>query len=1572
MKKLTKRLTGLAMALLMVVGLIPMSNTVQVLADTTAKVFDATTIDATGVADKTPIAEGTTYADGYFKIVGEVTQRLDSNTGLTKSVEVGKAGKGAIQFTTTAASNVVLEMSSTGGANTSAAALVDADGNVVANKEGITTVSATDRTRMTYENLPAGTYRVISPENAEYGRGARVYTITVTAESEGGTETAASTAEYLLDTTKLDATGVNDKDAVAEGTTYGNYFKVVGTVTQRTNSDGSMKCLEIGKALSGAIQFTTNGSADITLAVSSTGGSNTSEIALVDEAGNVIANNEGLTQVSTTATTTLTYTGLAAGTYRVVSPENAELNRGARVISVLVAEVSAAATTEYAFDSTTIPAAGVADKDPIAEGTTFADYYKVVGKVTQRVDAEKVVTKYIEVDKNLNGAIAFTVMGTADVVVTMSSTGGSNTSAVALIDEAGNSIANAEGITTVTGTDKTTMTYTGLTAGTYRIVSPESEYNRGARVHTIVTNQTSSGERPARAAWDTVAAPAVKDIATADGKITVSYKMVIGYDGADKVIVTMYDKTGTEADSASAASDGTEGSVSFAPKASGEYTFKITAVRDGEKEKEVTSKAVAFALPLKTPSITSATSVGNGGVDVVWGAVDEAEKYVVSYRVDGTADAFVEAATVTGTNVTVTGLTTGTKYEFSVQAVRGSETTERGVLSAEATKDAQRVWSFAAFGSSVSAKDNYYTGSANEGSVTVASVNGKGKLVPASTDGIAFYYTKINPETENFVLSATVTVDSWKFSNGQEGFGIMAADRVGEHGDGSTFWNNSFMAVVSKVEYYWDLENQKVADAGEKISMKLGIGAQSKLGVTAANIADNTITTNINELFKSEMTTLETSQARMTGTFNIIGNFENETAPQGTVPEKARLTTFKFTLERNNTGYIVSYTDKDGNTVSKKYYDLERNALTQIDEDAIYVGFFAARNATATFTDIVLTTSDPATDAPAEGREMTLVTPNISILSAAATGNEDYEVILYANADGVANIKNGKGEVIAENVQIKAETYAYVPTKLPLGATTFVVEFTPAAGYQPSEFEVLSSYDTFEYRFNTFRKEFAGNVIYVSPLVDSSTAGKGTKNSPTDINTAVKYAKPGQIILLDGGEYLLLTKTVTAERGNDGTPEQPIYLMANPEATERPVLNFQGNCAGMVMAGDYWILSGFDVTNSKNAQKGLQISGSHCIVQDVNAYNNGNTGIQISRYYSSDLYEDWPSYNLILNCTSYNNADIGYEDADGFAAKLTVGDGNVFDGCVAYHNADDGWDLFAKIESGPIGKVVIKNCVTYGNGYLVDGTDAGNGNGFKLGGSSISGYHELINCVSYDNKAKGIDTNSCPDIQITDCISFNNGSYNVALYTNDAANTDYTVNGVISFRTEKLDINEQVKPKGTQDTTKIYGANNYYYDSSKQASVNSEGAEVSADWFVSLDTKTALTRNADGTINRNGVLVLTDKAAANVAGAGMGTGAPSTDYSAVVLAAQKADEEAAPTPTVAPTKAPTEAPAEPTKAPDTDAAKDSTSDDENTTPAATDAESGNNMLPIVIVVIVVVLLAAVAAVFVVKKKGQKK
>ena len=235
------------------------------------------------------------------------------------------------------------------------------------------------------------------------------------------------------------------------------------------------------------------------------------------------------------------------------------------------------------------------------------------------------------------------------------------------------------------------------------------------------------------------------------------------------------------------------------------------------------------------------------------------------------------------------------------------------------------------------------------------------------------------------------------------------------------------------------------------------------------------------------------------------------------------------------------------------------------------------------------------------------------------------------------------------------------------------------------------------------------------------------------------------------------------------------------------------------------------------------------------------------------------------------------QDADGFAAKLTCGDGIVFDGCIAYNNADDGWDLFAKVETGSIGQVTIRNCVAFDNGYGVDGTNEGNGNGFKMGGSSMSGPHKLINSAAWGNKAKGIDSNSGPDIQVYNSMSFNNGSNNVALYTNDTANTDYYVEGVISYRTEGKSTNENIKAKGSQDTNKIYGKLNFFWQDGKSS--NSEGLTAEDDWFVSLDAPkasvsnpyavAAALRSDNGGIDLGDFLKLTDKAVIALSSAGL-------------------------------------------------------------------------------------------------------
>ena len=972
--------------------------------------------------------------------------------------------------------------------------------------------------------------------------------------------------------------------------------------------------------------------------------------------------------------------------------------------------------------------------------------------------------------------------------------------------------------------------------------------------------------------WSKVAAPVLETPVVDGSKISVGWNAPLGDDGGEQLVVNMY--SGEKVvDSKIIKGSNSKGTAEFKPTATGDYTFKAVLSRSGEKDKESNEvKADGFVLPLEAPSNLFATSKGNGKMLIEWDAVPEADSYEVSYSTDGTT--YSEAVTATGTKQLLSGLTVGTEYTFKVVAVRNNPAAQKeATVKGTATADEIRKWGSVTYGNGHedgkdTSKDSV-TGSALDGSVTIKSASGK--IVPDSYDGLTFYYTEI-PTTENFTLRAKVKVNSWKLSNGQEGFGLMATDRLGGSG-----WNNQYMAIASKVEYYWDAEENRVStdDTLDKVTHKLGIGSIEKKGLTTDNIKD--IEANKTAVIKANFTSTTTPlELRYPDYKNVIGNAQEEV--RGTASDA--ITEMYMTIQKNNTGYFITYESVDGSyKTTKKYYDPK--ALEYLDSENVYAGFFAARNANVTFSDISITTSDPATDPAPEERPIELIAVNTKVQSPSATGTPDYKFAFTANCDGKLSIADKDGNFIAEDVEVKAKTAVNAANVvLTKGKNEFKLYFTPAEGYVPGEYMAMESYETKEIDFTVTYKTIgeAGQSIWVAP----DAKGSGSKEDPMSIYDAVKYVQPSQQIVLMEGTYNLESSLKIA-RGINGTAENMIYMIADPNATTRPVLDFQGLSTGMIIGGDYWYFKGFDVTRSANAQKGIQVSGNHNTLDQINAYHNGNTGIQISRLNSTDEYENWPSYNLILNCTSYGNADAGYEDADGFAAKLTVGDGNVFDGCIAHHNADDGWDLFAKVQTGSIGVVTIKNSIAYANGYLEDGTDAGNGNGFKMGGDSMPGAHVLDNCISFCNKAKGIDSNSCPDIKIKNSTSIDNKSYNVALYTKTAENTDYEATGIISYRTgfdsdtvartAGLNVKEDLEPKGTQDIKKIYKTTNYFWDTASKTSVNSEGATVSTDWFKSLDYSAILdgvksvgtiTRNADGTIALGDVFALTDKAPAGV------------------------------------------------------------------------------------------------------------
>lgn len=997
-------------------------------------------------------------------------------------------------------------------------------------------------------------------------------------------------------------------------------------------------------------------------------------------------------------------------------------------------------------------------------------------------------------------------------------------------------------------------------AGSYYIGSPEgSNY-----VFRVEVTETASGGTQERPAWSTVQAPVISSAEDdGNGKIQVQVQADVSKTGGDKLTVTMLDDQGNVLGTGSSVS-GANHTITFAPRGSGEYTFRAELTREDETDSKLSEQVkAAFVLPLKTPTFISATNQGGGKIELVWTSVQEAEHYEVFC--DGT-----QVGTATETSFVVEGLTVGARCSFQVVAVRGEQKKASPEITAKITQEAQRAWGFTAYGPSTNLEKNGYVGNLNEdGFVTVFSEGGKGKIVPASTDGLAFYYTKV-PTEYNFTLRAKVTVDSWTLSNGQEGFGLMVADRLGESGNTGNLWNNQYMAMAGKIEYRYEGE-EVVTSGGTKYTMKMGLGVIAKTGVTMENLplleANDTET--INKQFSSVTTPLEWAAGQWekeAGSYNIVGNYTS--MPEGTIEHELK-TSFILEIQKNNTGYFITYYGEDGTVLCRqKYYD--PNALSQLDKDYVYAGFFAARNCRATFSNVELTTILASEDAPAEEKPVTKIDPVVTIGSATVSTSDEYEVIVDANVNGTMEILlDGKslfeGEAVTGGVR-----YRKTISLGAYGEHRVRVRFTPDPNQDLGPDTVLSSTDDVYADVTVFynRGNYHSTTIYVSP--EGLPNGAGTREFPYDIYTAVANVVPGQTIVLMEGTYKL-ESTLRIQRGMNGTAEKPIRMIADPQAATRPVLDFQRLCAGIVHGGDYWYFFGFDVTNSADAQKGFQVSGDHNVLDQIHAYYNGNTGIQISRYSGSDQFADWPAYNLILNCTSYCNYDKGFEDADGFAAKLTIGEGNVFDGCVAYNNADDGWDLYAKVETGPIGSVTIRNCVAYSNGFVPGVEGNGNGNGFKMGGESLTGKHVLENCVAFWNLNKGIDSNSCPDIIVKNCVSYNNGSYNVAFYTNNAANTDFSAQGIVSFRDSTSPYQytgaDNLKGKGTQDSDKYLGNTNYYWQ--ETACVNGAGQQITADMFVSLTFSGQVARNADGTINMEGFLVLKDTAPENT-GAQMG------------------------------------------------------------------------------------------------------
>ena len=285
--------------------------------------------------------------------------------------------------------------------------------------------------------------------------------------------------------------------------------------------------------------------------------------------------------------------------------------------------------------------------------------------------------------------------------------------------------------------------------------------------------------------------------------------------------------------------------------------------------------------------------------------------------------------------------------------------------------------------------------------------------------------------------------------------------------------------------------------------------------------------------------------------------------------------------------------------------------------------------------------------------------------------------------------------------------------------------------------------------------------LYVAP--NGRDSASGTQADPTTLASAITRITAGGTIYMRGGTYNF-SQTVTVAAGNNGTSSARKKISAY--AGETPVLNFSAQSEdpanrGLAVNGSYWHV--FGITVERAGDNGIFVGGSNNIFERTVTRFNRDTGLQLSRIASTTPQSQWPANNLVLSALSHDNADSDGEDADGFAAKLTVGSGNIFRYCVARNNIDDGWDLYTKTDTGPIGVVTIEDSLAYDNGTLSNGGQAGNGdrNGYKLGGEDIAVNHVIRRNIAYDNGKHGFTYNRNPGtMTVSNNLSIDNAERN--------------------------------------------------------------------------------------------------------------------------------------------------------------------------------------------------------------------
>ena len=389
---------------------------------------------------------------------------------------------------------------------------------------------------------------------------------------------------------------------------------------------------------------------------------------------------------------------------------------------------------------------------------------------------------------------------------------------------------------------------------------------------------------------------------------------------------------------------------------------------------------------------------------------------------------------------------------------------------------------------------------------------------------------------------------------------------------------------------------------------------------------------------------------------------------------------------------------------------------------------------------------------------------------------------------------------------------------------------------------------------------YAHHVYYVSP--NGSDQGDGSAANPFyHLDKVVTMVNPGDTIYMLAGTYSYDSRVNIQRHGKKDSGRISLFAKGGRAVLDYSAMAYADANQGMRITASYWHLYGLDIVgcgdNGILIERNKPSGGNYASIKDSTsqAHDNiiencsfcrcGDTGLQIKNLGMN---------NRIVNCDSYFNRDDSDGDADGYAVKLSHGDGNYFYGCRAWNNSDDGWDGFIRQDGGFPDDITttLENCWAFRNGFLEDGSEGkGNGNGFKMG--SDEGRNNMIfnRCLAFENLQKNFDQNhNTGHMILNNCTSYS------AKYTANKSHYTYRIDEPLASGRRAVLHNSVAISDGIADRTKSDYAP--YSLGDFVEFVSSDLNTLPADWQSIDASEATAARAADGTLPQMAFMHIAD------------------------------------------------------------------------------------------------------------------